>query len=99
MTDVNQRFMAGLVPPNELSSATAQEARARMLAIEARTQRDVSLADLARLIGVAPDQPIDPTADLGRAATDVSDRPPDVGSARRVGARQRVRNAARFSSA
>ena len=79
VTDVSQRFMAGLVPPNELSSATAQEARARMLAIEARTQRDVSLADLARLIGVAPDQPIDPTADLGRATTDDSDRPPDVG--------------------
>jgi outer membrane protein len=79
VTDVNQRFMAGLVPPNELSSATAQEARARMLAIEARTQRDVSLADLARLIGVVPDQPIDPTADLGRATTDVAERPPEVG--------------------
>lgn len=67
VTDVNQRYMAGLVPPNELSSATAQEARSRMLAIEARTQRDVAMADLARLIGVAPDQPIEPTADLGRA--------------------------------
>jgi outer membrane protein len=78
VNDVNQRFMAGLIPPNELSSATAQEARARMLAIEARTQRDVSLADLARLIGVAPDQPIDPTADLG-ATPDGAARPPDVG--------------------
>jgi outer membrane protein TolC len=69
--DVNQRFTAGLVPPNELSSATAQEARSRMLAIEARTQRDVATSDLARLIGVAPDQPIEPTADLPRA-TDVA---------------------------
>ena len=40
-----------------------------MLAIEARTQRDVAMADLARLVGVAPDQPIEPTADLARATT------------------------------
>jgi outer membrane protein TolC len=78
VTEVNQRYVAGLVPPNELSSATAQESRSRMLAIEARTQRDVALADLARLIGVAPDQPIDPSADLGRATTVVADRPLDV---------------------
>ena len=57
--------MAGLVPPNEVSSAAAQEARSRMLAIEARTQRDVTSAELARLIGIAPDQPLEPTADLG----------------------------------
>ncbi len=79
VTDVNQRFMAGLVPPNELSSAAAQEARARMLAIEARTQRDVATADLARLIGVAPDQPIEPSADLARA-TDAADQSLAVGS-------------------
>jgi len=66
VTDANQRFTAGLVPPNEVSSAAAQEARSRMLAIEARTQRDVTSAELARLIGVAPDQPLDPTGDLGR---------------------------------
>jgi len=69
VNDANQRFTAGLVPPNEVSSAVAQEARSRMLAIEARTQRDVSSAALARLVGVAPDQPLDPTADLGRAST------------------------------
>jgi len=73
--DVNQRYMAGLIPPNELSSATAQEARSRMLAIEARTQRDVSMADLARLVGVAPDQPIEPTADLGGATTSLASQP------------------------
>ena len=67
VNDANQRFMAGLVPPNEVSSAAAQEARARMLAIEARTQRDVTSAELARLIGVGPDQPLEPTADLARS--------------------------------
>lgn len=70
VNDANQRFTAGLVPPNEVSSAAAQQARSRMLAIEARAQRDVSSAALARLVGVAPDQPLDPTADLGRATTD-----------------------------
>jgi outer membrane protein TolC len=35
-----------------------------MLAIEARNQRDVASADLARLIGVDVSQPIEPTADL-----------------------------------
>ena len=35
-----------------IASAEAQESRARMLAIEARNQRDVSMADLARLVGV-----------------------------------------------
>jgi outer membrane protein TolC len=78
VNDVNQRYMAGLIPPNELSSATAQEARSRMLAIEARSQRDVAMADLARLIGVRPDQPIDPTADLARTAPGAGDRPLDV---------------------
>jgi outer membrane protein TolC len=79
VNDANQRFTAGLIPPNEVSSATAQEARSRMLAIEARTQRDVTSAELARLIGVAPDQPLDPTADLGRAATAFPAQPLDVG--------------------
>jgi outer membrane protein len=79
LNDANQRFMAGLVPPNEVSSAAAQEARSRMLAIEARTQRDVSSAALARLVGVAPDQPLDPTADLGRATTAFPAQGRDVG--------------------
>ncbi len=78
VNDANQRFMAGLVPPNEVSSAAAQEARSRMLAIEARTQRDVTTAELARLIGVGSDQPLEPTADLGRAAAP-ADQPLDVG--------------------
>lgn len=93
VNDANQRFTAGLVPPNEVSSAAAQEARARMLAIEARTQRDVTSAELARLIGVSPDQPLEPTGDLGRATTTFPARPLDVGplveSAR--GARQERR--------
>jgi len=72
VADVRQRFTAGLVPPNEIASAEAQESRARMLAIEARNQRDVASADLARLVGLAPGQPLDPAADLDAAASTVS---------------------------
>jgi len=64
VADVRQRFNAGLVPPNEIASAEAQESRARMLAIEARNQRDVSSAELARLVGIDPGQPIEPAGAL-----------------------------------
>jgi outer membrane protein TolC len=40
-----------------------------MLAFEARTQRDVTSAELSRLIGVAPEQPLEPTAALGQPTT------------------------------
>jgi len=64
VADARDRFNAGLVPPNEIASAEAQAARARMLLIEARNQRDVSLADLSRLVGTDPGQPIEPAAAL-----------------------------------
>ena len=82
VTDVRQRFMAGLVPPNEIASAEAQESRARMLAIEARNQRDVSAADLARLVGLSPGQPLEPVATLDSSASDVSGLDALVASAR-----------------
>ena len=50
--DVRARFDAGLIPPNDISSAEAQESRQRMLLIEARNQQQVAAADLARLAGV-----------------------------------------------
>lgn len=71
--DVRQRLSAGLVPPNEVASAEAQVARQRMLAIEARNQRDVASADLARLMGEAVVTPIEAAATL--------ERPPGAASA------------------
>jgi outer membrane protein TolC len=68
VAEVRQRFEAGLIPPNEIASAEAQESRARMLAIEARNQRDVSMADLARLVGLPPGQPVEPSAVLDSTA-------------------------------
>ena len=61
--DVRERLNAGLVPPNEVASAEAQESRQRMLLIETRNQRDLSSAELARLIGEDVLQPIEPAAD------------------------------------
>ena len=93
VNDANQRFMAGLVPPNEVSSASAQEARSRMLSIEARTLRDITGAELARLTGIGPDQPIEPTADLGRTAASPNqplDVAPLVESARTARQERRV---------
>jgi outer membrane protein TolC len=54
IADVRARFDAGLVPPNEVASAEAQESRQRQLLIEARSQRDVALAEFNRLVGSAP---------------------------------------------
>src|SRR5688572_22342545 len=68
VNDARQRLNAGLVPPNEVASAEAQQARQRMLLVEARNQRDVAAADLARLAGFEPSQAVEPVADLQRAA-------------------------------
>jgi outer membrane protein TolC len=62
--DVSQRLKAGVVPPNEVASAEAQESRQRMLLIETRNQADQSSAELARLIGEDVLQPIAPAAEL-----------------------------------
>jgi outer membrane protein TolC len=64
VNDVRERLRVGLVPPNEVSSAEAQESRQRMLLIETRNQRDTSSAELARLIDVDLLQPIEPMAVL-----------------------------------
>jgi outer membrane protein len=62
--DARQRFTAGLVPPNEIAAAEAQEARQRMSLIEATNQRALASAELARLIGAELRQPIDPVETL-----------------------------------
>jgi outer membrane protein TolC len=64
VNDVRQRLNAGLVPPNEVASAEAQESRQRMLLIETRNQGEQSSAELARLIGEDVLLPIEPAADL-----------------------------------
>jgi outer membrane protein len=68
VADARARLTAGLVPPNEVATAEAQAARQRMLLVEARNLRDISSADLARLVGAAPGQQVEPQATLEDAA-------------------------------
>jgi outer membrane protein len=60
LADVRQRFTAGLIPPNDVAAAEAQQSRDRLLLIEAENQRSLASAELARLIGADLLQPIEP---------------------------------------
>jgi outer membrane protein TolC len=96
VAEVTARARAGLVPPNELASAEAQEARARMLSIEARNQHAVATAELARLVGIEPDRSIEPTTPLEIAPTSILEAskvpPPDgaLVARARAGRQERV---------
>jgi outer membrane protein TolC len=52
--DVRTRLSAGLIPPNDVSSADAQLSHQRVLAVEASNLRGIAEADLQRLIGAPP---------------------------------------------
>ncbi|HEY7172560.1 MAG TPA: TolC family protein [Vicinamibacterales bacterium] len=64
LRDVRNQLDAGLVPPNDVSTAAAQEARQRMLLVQATVDRDVTAAALARLVGIDPNAEIVPTSAL-----------------------------------
>jgi outer membrane protein len=64
LQDVRNQLAAGLVPPNDVLTVETQESRQRMLAIQARGNRDVAAAELARLVGMAPGTAIEAAADL-----------------------------------
>jgi outer membrane protein TolC len=59
-----ERLNQGLIPPNEVAAAEAQESRQRMLAIEAANQRAIAEAELGRLVGVEARGSIEPVAVL-----------------------------------
>jgi outer membrane protein TolC len=62
--DVRNQLEAGLVPPNEVFSAEAQESRQRMLSVQARVARDLAESDLVRLVGLEAGTPINPVSTL-----------------------------------
>ena len=64
LADVRQRLAAGLIPPNEVAAAEAQESRGRMLLIEADNQHAVTMAELARLVGADLAPAVEVTATL-----------------------------------
>ena len=70
LNDARERLKAGLVPPNEVATAEAQESRQRMLSIEATNQHALSSAELARLTGLDLGQAIEPAAVLEPVAPD-----------------------------
>ncbi len=51
IADLRTRFGQGLIPPNDVSSAEAQQAHQRLLAAQAANQRAIAEADLRRLTG------------------------------------------------
>ena len=53
LENARRRLEAGIVAPHDVLAIEAQESRQQLLAIQARGNRDVAEADLARLIGVA----------------------------------------------
>jgi outer membrane protein TolC len=62
LRDLRSRFEQGLIPPNDVLSAEAQESRQRVLAIDARNTRAICEADLRRLIGLETRDRIRPVA-------------------------------------
>lgn len=60
--DLKNRLDQGLIPPNEVLTAEAQQSRERLLAIEAANTQGIAEADLRRLLGVTGPAPIVPKA-------------------------------------
>jgi outer membrane protein TolC len=71
--DLRARLDQGLIPPNELLSAEAQQSRERVAAIEAANARGIAEADLRRLLGSDGSTPIVPAAGLESAEARTED--------------------------
>jgi len=67
LENARRRLEAGIVAPHEVFAIEAQESRQQLLAIQARGNRDVAEAELARLIG-APQAQIQPASPLAPPA-------------------------------
>ena len=83
LENARRRLEAGIVAPHEVFAIEAQESRQQLLAIQARGNRDVAEADLARLIGepqsrIQPASPLAPptplTAELAALIAEASSR-------------------------
>ena len=88
--DLRSRFDQGLIAPNEVLIAEAQQSRQRVLAIEATNLRGVSEADLRRLIGIDTPDRIEPVAVLESPPLPVSGIEGLVGEARAQRAERRA---------
>jgi outer membrane protein TolC len=64
VADVKARVDAGVLPPNDLLSSQAQRARQSVQLIQAQNAAAIAQVELGMLIGVGPDQPIDPVTSV-----------------------------------
>jgi outer membrane protein TolC len=71
--ELRARLDQGLIPPNELLSAEAQQSRERVASIEATNARKIADADLRRLLGTPGTAPIEPAATLESAGGTAAD--------------------------
>ena len=62
VADLRSRLTQGLIPPNDVSSAEAEAAHQRLLAVEAANLRATAEADLRRVTGIEGTGPIEPVA-------------------------------------
>ena len=73
LRDVRNVLDVGLIPPNEVLAVEAERSRQEVLLIQARNQRAVAEADLARLVGLSSGARISPVSQL--AASSVPEQP------------------------
>lgn len=59
LADARSRLTVGLVPPSDVLAVEARRARQEGLLIEARTAQRKASAELARLVGLSPETPIE----------------------------------------
>jgi outer membrane protein len=59
LNDVKNQLSVGLIPPSDVLSIEAQQARQQMLSIEAENMLDTASSDFRRLVGLPPDTPIE----------------------------------------
>ena len=72
LRDVRNQLEAGLLPPNDVLTTQAQEARQRMLSIQARATREMAEADLARLVAAPNGSRITPVAVMDAPRVDAA---------------------------
>jgi outer membrane protein TolC len=64
LADVRARYDAGFTPPNDVYTVESRVAQQRTLLIQARNNRDIARAELARLMGAPLDAAFEPDANL-----------------------------------
>jgi outer membrane protein len=88
--DLRSRFDQGLIAPNEVLTAEAQQSRERLFSIESTNLRGVSEADLRRLIGLESRDRIEPVAGPERVVASPSEVDALVADARANRAERRA---------